>query len=153
MIRATVDITKSSVKYFIAACCLSALYLPLLIPNVSQSHNSVAHGQSPALTVGTKSQFLANSGLFLPSTFYTTGASQTIFSRLRAVAIGDLNSDGRDDRTELEQMIEWKAERLLGQKFDDMRINHTRLRDVDGRPQYLISATTERVIAQYERIF
>ena len=56
-------------------------------------------------------------------------------------------------RVELEQMIEWKAERGLGQKFADLRINYTRLSDLGGRPQYLISATTERVIAQYERIF
>jgi Tfp pilus assembly PilM family ATPase len=56
-------------------------------------------------------------------------------------------------RIELEQMIEWKAERGLGQKFADMRVNYARLSDLGGRPQYLISATTERVIAQYERIF
>jgi len=56
-------------------------------------------------------------------------------------------------RTELGQMIEWKAERGLGQKVADLRINYTRLRDLGGRPQYLISATTEGVIAQYERIF
>jgi Tfp pilus assembly PilM family ATPase len=56
-------------------------------------------------------------------------------------------------RIELQQMIEWKAERGLGQKFADLRLNYTRLSDLGGRPQYLISATTERVIAQYERIF
>jgi Tfp pilus assembly PilM family ATPase len=56
-------------------------------------------------------------------------------------------------RAELEQMIEWKAERGLGQKFGDLRVNCTRLRDVGERPQYLVSATTEGVIAQYERIF
>src|SRR5262245_38603136 len=56
-------------------------------------------------------------------------------------------------RAELEQVIEWKAERGLGQKFGDLRTNYTRLRDLGGRPQYLVSATTERVIAQYERIF
>lgn len=56
-------------------------------------------------------------------------------------------------RAELAQMIEWKTERGLGQKFADLRINYTRLSDLGGRPQYLISATTERVIAQYERIF
>jgi Tfp pilus assembly PilM family ATPase len=56
-------------------------------------------------------------------------------------------------RAELEQMIEWKTERGMGQKFGDLRVNYTRLRDLGGRPQYLISATTERVIAQYERIF
>jgi len=56
-------------------------------------------------------------------------------------------------RAELEQMIEWKTERGLGEKFGDLRVNCTRLRDMGGRPQYLVSATTERVIAQYERIF
>jgi Tfp pilus assembly PilM family ATPase len=56
-------------------------------------------------------------------------------------------------RTEMEQMIEWKAERGLGQKFSDLRVNYTRLSDLGGRPQYLVSATTERVIEQYERIF
>ncbi|HEV2667820.1 MAG TPA: hypothetical protein VG324_23085, partial [Blastocatellia bacterium] len=62
--------------------------------------------------------------------------------------------DSREtSRSELEQVIEWKAERGLGQKFGDLRINYTRLKDLGGRPQYLISATTERVIAQYERIF
>jgi Tfp pilus assembly PilM family ATPase len=56
-------------------------------------------------------------------------------------------------RTELAQMIEWKTERGLGQKFGDMRVNYTRLSDLGGHPQYLVSATTEQVITQYERIF
>src|SRR5262245_39463365 len=50
-------------------------------------------------------------------------------------------------RAEMEQMIEWKAERGMGQKFGDLRVNYTRLSDIGGRPQCLISATTERVIA------
>src|SRR5262249_42284027 len=56
-------------------------------------------------------------------------------------------------RTELAQMIEWKAERGMGQKFDNMRINYTRLKDFNGRPQYLVSGATEQVIAQYEQVF
>ncbi|HEY8459049.1 MAG TPA: hypothetical protein VIM99_01645 [Blastocatellia bacterium] len=56
-------------------------------------------------------------------------------------------------RAELERMIEWKAERGLGQKAADLRLNYTRLSDLGGRQQYLISAATERVIAQYEGIF
>src|SRR5262250_2454956 len=51
-------------------------------------------------------------------------------------------------RAEMEQMIEWKAERGLGQKFGDLRITCARLRDMGGRPQYLVSAATERVVAQ-----
>ncbi len=56
-------------------------------------------------------------------------------------------------RNELEQMIEWKSERVLGRKFGDLRVDYTRLSDQGGRPQYLVSATTSQVIAQYERIF
>src|SRR5262249_28845321 len=50
-------------------------------------------------------------------------------------------------------MIEWKAERGLGQKFDALRVNYTRLKNFNGRPQYLVSGATEPVISQYERIF
>jgi len=56
-------------------------------------------------------------------------------------------------RAELAQMIEWKAERGTGQKSGDLRISYSRLSDLSGRPQYLISAVTEQVVAQYERIF
>lgn len=56
-------------------------------------------------------------------------------------------------RAELAQLIEWKAERGTGQKAGDLRISYSRLSDLSGRPQYLISAVTEQVIAQYERIF
>jgi hypothetical protein len=45
-------------------------------------------------------------------------------------------------RAEMEQMIEWKTERGMGQKFGDLRVNYTRLRDMGGRPQY------ERIFAR-----
>ncbi|MBO0859091.1 MAG: hypothetical protein J2P21_11565 [Chloracidobacterium sp.] len=72
------------------------------------------------------------------------GSARSIVTQLDAAPVS---------QTELEQMIEWKTERGLGQKFSDLRVNYTRLSDLGGRPQYLISATTSRVIAQYERIF
>jgi len=56
-------------------------------------------------------------------------------------------------RAELAQMIEWKIERGMGQKFGDLRINYSRLSNLGGRPQYLISGATEQVIAQYEQLF
>jgi len=56
-------------------------------------------------------------------------------------------------RAELAQMIEWKAERGTGQKAGDLRISYSRLSDLSGRPQYLISVAAEQVIAQYERVF
>lgn len=58
-----------------------------------------------------------------------------------------------DDRRELAQMIEWKVERSLGSKIGDLRINHQRLSDLNGRSQWLVSAAHENVLAQYERVF
>ncbi|MGH9855048.1 MAG: hypothetical protein ACREBD_34895 [Blastocatellia bacterium] len=55
-------------------------------------------------------------------------------------------------RAELAQVIEWKVERGMGQKFNDLRVSYSRLRDQGGRPQYLVSAVAQRVIAQYEQI-
>jgi Tfp pilus assembly PilM family ATPase len=56
-------------------------------------------------------------------------------------------------RSELAQMLEWKVERGVGQKFSELRVSYTRLSDLNGHQQYLISAAGERVVAQYERIF
>jgi len=56
-------------------------------------------------------------------------------------------------RQELTQMIEWKAERAFGQKSADLRISHSRLRNFNGRPQWLITGVHNRVLEQYERIF
>ncbi|MCI0660512.1 MAG: hypothetical protein L0220_05505 [Acidobacteria bacterium] len=58
-----------------------------------------------------------------------------------------------EKRAEMGQMIEWKVERTFGQKFSDLRVNYTRLTDIDGRPQWLVSAAHEKVIAQFETCF
>ena len=58
-----------------------------------------------------------------------------------------------EKRTELGGMIEWKVERNFGQKFSDLRVNYTRLTDIEGRPQWLVSAAHEKVIAQFETCF
>lgn len=56
-------------------------------------------------------------------------------------------------RAELPQIIEWRTERSLGQKFSDLRTSYQRLRDFNGRPQWLVCAVHNDVIAQYERSF
>jgi Tfp pilus assembly PilM family ATPase len=56
-------------------------------------------------------------------------------------------------RAEIEQTIEWKIERITGQKIADMRVDYRRLQDLGGRPQWIFSAVFERVAAQYEAIF
>jgi Tfp pilus assembly PilM family ATPase len=58
-----------------------------------------------------------------------------------------------NSRAELSQMLEWKVERGLGRKFNELRVNYSRLRDFNGRPQWIVSAVHQDVIEQYERIF
>jgi Tfp pilus assembly PilM family ATPase len=106
-------------------------------PNVADEAALIEHLSKTASRSGMES--IKELSVCLPP-----GSARSIVATLDAVPAA---------RTEMEQMIEWKAERGLGQKFADLRVNHTRLSDLGGRPQYLISATTERVIAQYERIF
>lgn len=56
-------------------------------------------------------------------------------------------------RRELAQMIDWKVERSLGARVSELRINHQRLSDFNGRSQWLVTAVHEQVLAQYERVF
>ncbi|HEU0174122.1 MAG TPA: hypothetical protein VFV58_07640 [Blastocatellia bacterium] len=106
-------------------------------PNIADERVLIEHLSKTASRSGLEN--IKELSVSLPS-----GSARSIVASLDATPTS---------RAELGQMIEWKAERGLGQKFADLRINYTRLRDLGGRPQYLISATTEHVIAQYERIF
>jgi Tfp pilus assembly PilM family ATPase len=90
-------------------------------------------------------------------------ATQAGMSRLKALSASLPTGSARslvisldsvpDTRDELTQMIEWKVERGLGQKYGDLRVNYQRLRDFNGRSQWIISAVGEKVIGQYEQIF
>jgi hypothetical protein len=57
------------------------------------------------------------------------------------------------NRSELAQMLEWKTERSVGHKVSDLRVSYRRLKDLNGRSQWLVSAAHHDVIGQYERIF
>ncbi len=57
------------------------------------------------------------------------------------------------NRSELAQILEWKTERSLGHKVSDLRVSYRRLKDSNGRSQWMVSAAHQDVIAQYERIF
>lgn len=56
-------------------------------------------------------------------------------------------------RSELQQMLEWKAERNLGCKAADLRFVHRPLTGLAGRTNFLVSAAQQRVLAQYEQAF
>jgi hypothetical protein len=57
-----------------------------------------------------------------------------------------------DSRVELQQMLEWKTERSLGEPFADLRISQKRLTQSGGRSHWLVVAAREEVVAQYERV-
>lgn len=55
-------------------------------------------------------------------------------------------------RAELNQMLDWKIERSLGDKLSELRMTHKRLSAFNGRAQWLVTATHQEVLAQYERV-
>jgi Tfp pilus assembly PilM family ATPase len=57
-----------------------------------------------------------------------------------------------DSRAELQQMLEWKTERSLGEPFAELRISQKRLTQSGGRSHWLMVAVREEVVAQYERV-
>lgn len=56
-------------------------------------------------------------------------------------------------RDELNQMLDWRISRSIGNKASEMRVTHQRLSKIDGHLRWLIAAVHESVIGQYERIF
>ena len=106
-------------------------------PNISNEPVLIEHLSKTASQAGMKNVRMLN--VTLPP-----GSARCMVAALDSVP---------GSRAELAQMIEWKAERGTGQKIGDLRISHSRLSDINGRPQYLISAVTEQVITQYERVF
>jgi hypothetical protein len=57
-------------------------------------------------------------------------------------------------RGELEEMLRWKSERVLGARLDELRVSRQRLAsDAQGQPRYLVSAIRLDVLAEYESIF
>ncbi|HEY0080715.1 MAG TPA: hypothetical protein VGB73_19080 [Pyrinomonadaceae bacterium] len=57
-------------------------------------------------------------------------------------------------RGELEEMLRWKTERVIGARLEELRVSRRRLAsDAQGQPRYLLSAVRLDVLAEYESIF
>ncbi len=105
-------------------------------PNVTNEAALIEHLSKTAAQAGMKK--IAPLSVSLPA-----GSARSLVVTLDAVP---------SSRAEMAQMIEWKVERGIGQKYSDLRINYSRLSDFNGRPQYLVSAASEQVIGQYEQV-
>lgn len=57
------------------------------------------------------------------------------------------------DRSELREMIEWKAERLFGLPSTELRISSQPLKSIDSQARFLITAIRHDVIGQYVSVF
>jgi len=106
-------------------------------PNIPNEPMLIEHLSRTATQAGMKNMRMLSVSL-------PPGSARSMVAALDSIPVS---------RAELQQMIEWKAERGTGQKAGDLRISYSRLSDLNGRPQYLISAATEQVVAQYELIF
>jgi len=58
-----------------------------------------------------------------------------------------------DSRTELDQMLEWKIERGVGIRSNELRLSKRRLFSEGPRVYWFVSAVHQHVIEQYEKLF
>jgi hypothetical protein len=56
-------------------------------------------------------------------------------------------------RHELDEMIAWKLDRALGMASSSLRLSRKRLSPIKGQQRYLVTASPEAVIAEYEHLF
>lgn len=56
------------------------------------------------------------------------------------------------NKSELAELLGWKIERSFGGKLADVRVTQKRIGDKE-HPQWLVTLSYERVIAQYEKVF
>ncbi|HZS05368.1 MAG TPA: hypothetical protein VFD58_11080 [Blastocatellia bacterium] len=95
--------------------------------------------------------------------YLTRTAEQSELKRLRKLSVALPEASARSfvvaldsepsSRAELNQMLEWKAERNLGCKPADVRMTSRRLETLSGKSNWLVAAAHEKVLEQYERIF
>jgi Tfp pilus assembly PilM family ATPase len=95
--------------------------------------------------------------------YLTRTAEQAGLSRVRKLMVALPENSARSfiasldsvssSRAEMNQMIEWKAERNLGCKPTDLHLAHRRLETLAGKSNFLVSAIHKRVLEQYEKIF
>lgn len=56
-------------------------------------------------------------------------------------------------RAELDEILNWKVERVVATPVAELRINRQRLSPVGGRERYAVTCSREVVIAEYEALF
>lgn len=103
---------------------------------------------------------ISNENTFIE--YLTRTAEQAGLSRVRKLMVTLPENSARsfvatldsepNSRAELQQMIEWKAERNLGCRTADLHLTHRRLDNLAGKLNYLVSAVHVKVLEQYEKV-
>ena len=58
-----------------------------------------------------------------------------------------------EDRNQMQEVINWRTERVIGTPAEQLRLSQQRLSKVNGQFRYLITAVRKDVVEQYEKVF
>jgi len=58
-----------------------------------------------------------------------------------------------EGRRELDEVLNWKIERVIAMQASELRVSRQRISPVGGQERYLVTVAREAVIAQYEAMF
>jgi len=104
--------------------------------------------QNPQELISTLRELAANAGLGRQKKWSVTLPEATTRSVVMTLETEPSSSK------ELEDVLQWKAERAFGASYGDLRISREPLsKDSNGKPRYLAVAARLNVLAEYESVF
>lgn len=139
---ALVDLRRRRRSFVIASSAATKLHVGVVTPSFDQPNV-----QSPEELIRVVQQTAEAAGLSNRkrwSIALPEGAARTLLVRLESKPAG---------RRELEEILNWKIERVIAHPARELRMSRQRLRAVGGRERYLLTVAREDVLTQYESIF
>lgn len=139
---AVVDLRRKRGGFAIAASAATKLPAGIIVPAFDQVNIQQPEEISRIVQQTSEAAGLSNRkrwSIALPE-----GAARTLVIPLESKPSG---------KRELEEMLDWKIERLIGHPAKDLVTDRQRLSRVGGRERYLVTVMHRDILAEYEEIF
>ncbi len=139
---AVVDLRRKRGSFAIAASAATKLPATLMQPSFDDLNLRLPGELVAAIRQTIEAAGLANKKRW--SVALPDGVARTLVVHLESKPA---------NRKELEAVLAWKIERVIGHPASHLRLSRQRLSPVAGQERYLISAAREEVIGEYESLF
>jgi hypothetical protein len=138
---AVVNLQRARGAFSLASSAVTQLPSGLLVPSFDEPNIGDASELTDIIVRTAEAAGLSNRKRW--SVALPDGAVRTVVMGLETKPAG---------RRELDDIVSWKIERLIGASPEALRTNRQRLTPAGGQERYLVTVAREEVVAQYESI-